>query len=222
MQIIDTPSRRVLPSRDSAPVAFVLHNSGEQDLDKCLAWYTATHGEGPHWFITVGGIVHYIVDEGRIAWHTKIEHEEGSIYAQGWATWSACEWVNGAALQRSGGELARYREWRDTWHVRGLESPLELVTGWHPNGRSIGIELQNPPAWARTKDLYTDDQYRALGELLADRAPVWHLPLRRDTVLGHYDVSPMRRSDSSGNWDPGALFKWGRVWDLLRHGALTT
>jgi N-acetyl-anhydromuramyl-L-alanine amidase AmpD len=109
-----------------------------------------------------------------------------------------------------------YRFWRDTWRAAGLQSPLELVTGDHPNGVSVGIELQEPDS--PLPDSFTDAQYTALAQLLLDVGQRQGVPLDRRHVLAHQDVSPMRRSTAAGGWDPGMAFKWNRLWDLVRAG----
>jgi N-acetyl-anhydromuramyl-L-alanine amidase AmpD len=44
------------------------------------------------------------------------------------------------------------------------------------------------------------------------------LPKDRRHLLGHYDVSPLRRSTSHGGWDPGEKFNWSRFLGLVNAG----
>lgn len=73
------------------------------------------------------------------------------------------------------------------------------------NDFSIGIELEG------TDDIpYTDAQYLCLTKLtrrLQQSIPT----LTRDTIVGHCDIAPGRKTD------PGPAFDWQRYFDLLQH-----
>lgn len=211
-QFIDTSTRRVLPVRVGKPVACVIHTTGETDLDKILRFYQDEDGLQPHYMIEIGGTVRRIVGEDHIAYHCKIDPHEARLYSMGPETWRTWDWHNDAP-RHLGIEATNYAEWFRTWEPAGLKSPLELVTGDHPNSKSVGIELQQPSE--PTKDIFTDEQYSSLAFLLNDVAERNGIAISRSTVLGHYDCSPMRRSTARGNWDPGAGFNWMRLWDEL-------
>ena len=83
------------------------------------------------------------------------------------------------------------------------------MTGAHPNFRSVGIELQQPEKAGPA--IFTDEQYAALIELVGQVAARQAIPLDREHLLGHYDVSPLRRSTKKGGWDPGEAFDWARL-----------
>jgi N-acetyl-anhydromuramyl-L-alanine amidase AmpD len=212
MIIIDTPTKRVLPVRSTPPVAFVVHTTGETDLDNILAFYTDLDGYQPHYMIETIGTVRRIVADDLVAYHAKIDKAEAGLYRLGWANWSQWDWHDGAP-RHLGQEFTGYRTWRDTWRPKGIGSPLDLVTGDHPNNRSIGIELQQPTDPGPL--VFTEDQYKALAELLRDAGGRLGVRLDREHVLGHYDVSPMRRSTFRGGWDPGELFSYNHLFDLL-------
>lgn len=104
----------------------------------------------------------------------------------------------------------------------GVKSPPDLTGGQSPNLSTHGIELA-PLLFARPNgEWYTDDQYKALGELLE------FLETRANGDyfrLGHEDVNPLRRWYTPkqkpnvrypGGWDPGALkqnprFRWESI-----------
>lgn len=212
-QAIDYPTRRILPARAAKPKAFVVHTTGETDLDKILRFYTDEDGFQPHMLIEVSGVRRRIVPADHIAYHCKIDPAEARLYQRGYSEW--CEWVwKNDQPVHMGTEFTGYRAWRDTWRTQGLSSPLDLITGAHPNAVSFGIELQAPSTPG--PDIFTDDQYRSLAEALGDEGERYGIPLDRKHVLGHYDCSPMRRSTAKGGWDPGDAFKWNRIWDLVR------
>src|SRR6185295_17365458 len=87
VNLIETPTKRVLAVRDDKPRAVIVHGTGETDLDKLLAYYTAADGLGPHYLIEPHGTVRRFVDEDRIAYHAKIDTAEAHLYQLGYAEW---------------------------------------------------------------------------------------------------------------------------------------
>ncbi len=218
MNLIETPTRHKMYERKKRAVAVILHTTGETDLDKILDWYTDERGNNdkgvaPHYMVETVGTVRRIVPDDRVAYHCKIEPGEAYLYGLGYRAWSTWVWKNEQPV-RIGSEYSGYHQWRDMWHVRGLESPLDLVTGRTPNALSIGIELQQPVSPG--SDVFTDEQYEALSELLVDLWTRLGISLDREHVLGHYDCSPMRRSGPEGSRDPGRNFNYLRVWDAVQ------
>lgn len=212
VQIIGALTARKLPERGYPIKAIVVHTTGDSDFNKIMTWYERPDGLQPHYMIDVVGTIRRLVFEDHIAWHCMIKPLEARLYQRGYAEWSCWNWpLNKDAPVNFGGEFSGYSLWRDTWRAR-FQSPLELITGDHPNSVSVGIELQ-----ATDKPgVFLPAQYQALAELLVDVATRNGIPLDRDHVLGHQDCSPMRRCSSSGPWDPGAAFDWNRLWDLVR------
>lgn len=188
----------------------VLHGSGETDLDKCINWYTHPRGNQPHYLVTAIGSIRRFVDEDHVAYHAGRKPAE-SIYHQGFAVWSRYVWRDNDAHDAMI-EQPRYRTWRETWP--GRESPFDLITGASPNQRSIGIEVQSLDH--PTPVVFEPIQYKALAELLVDVCGRWKIPIDREHVIGHYDVSPLRRSGPGGSYDPGERFSWDRLWELCR------
>jgi N-acetyl-anhydromuramyl-L-alanine amidase AmpD len=211
MLIIDSPTHHNLPWRMGPVRAIVIHASGETDLDKCLDWYTDAKGSNtkaiaPHYLVTATGTIRRIVDEKRVAYHAGLDPAEVALYRKGWATWSRFEW-RGRGPVDAGGEFAGYATWRRTWPR--LDSPLELITGAKPNATSIGIEVQSLSK--PTAEVFAPEQYIALIELLDGLCARHKVARDRAHILGHYDVSPLRRSRSTGSFDPGEHFDWRRV-----------
>ncbi len=215
IDILEYPTQRVLPARQEPIAAVVIHTTGETDLDRILKFYTDPLGLQPHFLVEVTGTIRRIVKESLVAYHAKIEDDEARKYVLGYEGWSHYVWSGTSAFD-FGSEYPGYREWRDKWVSGGKQSPIDLVTGRHPNACSIGIELQQPTDDLKTADIFLDVQYEQLASLLADIWQRQKIPLTHETVLGHYDVSPMRRCTVHGSWDPGQNFAWNRLWDLLR------
>jgi N-acetyl-anhydromuramyl-L-alanine amidase AmpD len=217
MTIIERPTRRVLPTRQQTIGAVVLHSTGQTDLDKVLRYYTSPKGLQPHWLVSVAGIAYRIVDENTVAYHASFVDQEKELYAKGFAEWSHWRWLETQRKAiRESGPCPAYAEWRTVWPT--LESPLDLAaTGARPNSVSIGIELEEPTKKERTEDKYTEAQYEMLYGLLGLICHRHDIPRDRHHILGHQDISPMRRSDDKrGGWDPGPI-----NWDRLFAGILT-
>lgn len=212
LKIEDHLTKRDLPERQSKVLAAIIHTTGDTDIKKILAFYTAADGLGPHYMIGLDGLIYRIADESRVAYHCVIKPEEARLYSQGWSTWCEYVWKEEQAVH-TGQQATNYREWRDSWFSRGLQSPLNLVTGAHPNSVSVGIELQQPEKPG--KDIFTDAQYASLAGLLKAVSARHGFKLDRQHLLGHYDCSPMRRSTAAGSWDPGRNFSFNRLFDLL-------
>lgn len=211
VQIIGALTQRELPERPHPAIAAVVHTTGSTDLAKIMAFYRDPKGLQPNDCIATDGTIYRIAWEDRIAYHCKIDPAEARLYQRGYAEWSTWIWKN-ERPEHVGDEWSGYRTWRDTWRAE-CQSPLDLVTGAHPNTVSHGIELQQPEK--PTKDIFTDAQYDALARRLEDLHATIGLQLDRRHVLGHSDCSPMRRCTAAGPWDPGRAFNWNRVWDLL-------
>ena len=191
-----------------------MHGSGEQDLTKILAFYTSVSGLCPHYVVDYAGKIYRIADEGSVAWHCKIDDAEARLYRMGYGEWSQWIWNDGNP-KHLGQEFPGYRNWRDTWFMRGLQSPLDLITQDKPNYRSIGIELQSPTDDMKVAGIYTIAQYGALAELIKGISVRQRIPIGRERVLTHSDCSPMRRCTNRGPYDPGLAFDFNRLWDLL-------
>lgn len=217
VQILPALTQRKLPERTAPIEAVIIHTTGDSDLAKIMRFYEAPDGLQPHYVIDVGGVIRRVAWEHQVAWHCKIDPAEARLYQLGYGEWSNWTWRDERPVHL-GSEFPGYRFWRAEWS--GLQSPLELVTGSHPNSSSIGIELQQPAK--PTGDVFTDQQYDALANLLIDVHERTSMSLDRKHLLGHQDCSPMRRCSAAGGWDPGQRFNWMRLWDLLGTTGLVT
>ena len=75
------------------------------------------------------------------------------------------------------------------------------------NDFSIGIELEG------TDDMpYTEEQYRTLAAITRELLNLYPR-LNRDTIVGHCDIAPDRKTD------PGKSFDWERYFALLKNSA---
>lgn len=212
MNILPAFTARRLPGRKDDVKAIVIHTTGNPDLNKVLDYYKSVDGLQPHYVIDVDGTGYQIAAEDKIAYHCKIEQSEAGLYRLGWGTWSQWTWKNNNPVH-IGGEFSGYRDWKETWFSRGILSPLELITGSHPNFVTVGIELLQPED--PTHYIFTEEQYRSLARLISEVGQRHGIALERTRLLGHSDISPMRRCNAVGGWDPGKDFSWNLLFDLL-------
>lgn len=130
-------------------------------------------------------------------------------------------------IERDGQVVQMVEEDRAAWHAGLGKLPWETCHYYNVNLRSIGIELVN---LGDGKQPFTDEQYRALAQLLddvCDRLPgklgVIVQPVRgrppeefahaceavivtgHVLILGHRDIAPGRKTDPADNFD------WARV-----------
>lgn len=217
LTVLKTLTKNVTPKRSLAGVhAIVIHNTGDSDLDKVLNYYGGSDEKvNPHFLIETTGLVRCFAEPDTVAYHCKLWPEEKAAYAHGYGHWSRFGWDRKTKkLIVQGEELSNYEPWRLAWPT--LRSPLEHPTGSFPNGTSIGIELLKPLDTQRTPDLFVDAQYEALALLVRDVCERLEIPEERRNILGHYDVSPITRSDIRGGYDPGHEFNWSRLFKTLR------
>lgn len=201
-------------------VGYILHATGEKNEQKIVDYYVdSSDGVCPHAMINYKGLIREFCPTDRTAYHTGYgkaddpADQQQNLYRQGWEVWSR-------RIRRAPWKLPEsykgYAEWRGRWPA--LDSPLDLVFGDKPNGRSIGIELQTPTdAMAkRCPDHYTDAQYSACAWLIKRyHARIGEpFPLDAAHVVGHSDVTPISRCKDGGGYDPGPL-NWRRLFALL-------
>lgn len=109
--------------------------------------------------------------------------------------------VSAHALIRRDGQIVQYVPFGErAWHAGTSEYQGRVAC----NDFSIGIELEGA-------DLipYTEPQYPSLAALI--RALLAAYPtLSRERIVGHSDVAPGRKTD------PGPVFEWERLRQLLR------
>ncbi len=98
-------------------------------------------------------------------------------------------------VRSADGEVTQMVEEEDiAWHARS----------W--NGRSIGIEHEgfiDDPAW------FTDAMYRESARLVRGIGERWNIPLDRQHILGHVELS------GNDHTDPGPHWNWDRYMQLV-------
>lgn len=124
----------------------------------------------------------------------------------------AISWMQNARSQVSSHYVVRSRDGDVTQMVE------EHDVAWHVgcwNGRSIGIEhegyAEDPGTW------YTDAMYRQSARLVREVANRWGIPLDREHILGHNDVS--RLSGCNDHWDPGPGWDWTKFMSYVTGGS---
>ncbi len=85
---------------------------------------------------------------------------------------------------------------------------------WTLNEHSIGIEHEGIAAEGGT--WYTEQMYRASADLVKYLAAKYHIPLDREHILGHEDISRERTTNfAAAHWDAGPYWDWNHYMDLL-------
>lgn len=171
-------------------------------MDETVQYYrTSSEGVTPH-FLVGPETVQQFVDLDRVAYHVGMTAEHSGWYTAGRTEWTR-HTKDGTHLEQP---FPGYSDWLARW--LGVDSPAGLLSGLHPNGSSVGIEM------LAERGQCTDAQYLALGELLRQLSGQLGLELKKETILGHYDCDPIARSSVHGGTDPGPAFDWDRVYDL--------
>lgn len=208
MHLTDHSHLRNMSPRGSQAQNAIIHNTGSTHADEILKYYTSPKSLCPHYVITPDGTVHKIVPEDRVAYHVAYSAAVSKLYASGPDAWKLWRKRSGA-LEKTV-EPSYYDSWQARWP--GVSDP-RVIPGARPNYMSNGIELvalRKP-----TERVFTDEQYVALCELLADMSPRMLQPFTRSSVFGHSDADPISRFNSKGSWDPGASFDWTAVYAAL-------
>ncbi|PKM12925.1 MAG: 1,6-anhydro-N-acetylmuramyl-L-alanine amidase AmpD [Gammaproteobacteria bacterium HGW-Gammaproteobacteria-3] len=108
--------------------------------------------------------------------------------------------VSAHVLIRRSGEIIQYVPFdKRAWHA----GPSLYQGRSHCNDFSIGIELEGTETVP-----YTEIQYRQLAAVITCLFEQYPL-LSKDTLTGHSDIAPGRKTD------PGIAFDWAKLFDLL-------
>lgn len=206
-----------------APRCFILHTTGDTDIDEIVHYYTnSSSGIAPHYLIDYDGTVTQFVDEDKIAYHAGYGSNQAllELYKLGWNGWCS---KFGKELKDSYSAYPGYATWYRRWcddsaplpvndsypRKRGFLSPFGLKSGNSPNSNSIGIECR--ASKHSLPEAFTPEQYSALTSLIYSSGQRNKIQLVRDNILGHYDTNPISRGNKSGDWDPGENFNWNRL-----------
>jgi hypothetical protein len=82
---------------------------------------------------------------------------------------------------------------------------------WTLNEHSIGIEHEGIAA----AGTYTEQEYQASATLVRYLAARYHIPLDREHIIGHDEVSREVTRQGAAHWDPGPYWDWEHYFDLL-------
>ena len=130
-----------------------------------------------------------------------------SPYDQAIATFQKPESGSSAhyVIRSSDGQVTQMVPTKDVaWHAGN----------WTMNEHSIGIEHEGIATQGGT--WYTEQMYRASADLVKFLAAKYHIPLDREHILGHEDISRERTSNfAAAHWDPGPYWDWSHYFDLL-------
>ncbi|PWU44961.1 N-acetylmuramoyl-L-alanine amidase [Micromonospora globispora] len=85
---------------------------------------------------------------------------------------------------------------------------------WYVNAKSIGIEHEG---FAGHGTWYTEAMYRTSAKLVRHLALRFQIPLDRQHILGHDNVSGTVASTVRGmHWDPGPYWDWSHYFELMQ------
>jgi hypothetical protein len=116
------------------------------------------------------------------------------------------EYVSWQYTMRSvDGHIAQHVKANDVaWHAGN----------WYVNAKAIGIEHEG---FAAQGTWYTESMYRSSAKLVRYLALRLGIPLDRQHIIGHDNVSGTVPSTVSGmHWDPGPYWDWSHYFDLLK------
>lgn len=158
------------------------------------------------YLIGVSATIWRLAPDDRITLHTG---GLGEVYADGgWRAWASP--LSGDGWVKHGLPPEQlYGWWSRRW--ADLITPAALVTGLHPNARSIGLDLLPQPRGG-----YSPAQLAACADLVRWLCNHHGITPRREHILGHEDVDPCRRGTIRKDdgtvvgkpWDPGPHFPW--------------
>ncbi|WP_439384679.1 N-acetylmuramoyl-L-alanine amidase [Amycolatopsis lexingtonensis] len=130
-----------------------------------------------------------------------------SPYDQAIATFQKPESGSSAhyVIRSSDGQVTQMVPTKDVaWHAGN----------WTVNEHSIGIEHEGIAAQGGT--WYTEKMYQASADLVKFLAAKYHIPLDRQHIIGHEDISRERTANfGAAHWDPGPYWDWNHYMELL-------
>lgn len=221
----------------------VIHIAGTSDLKKAQRAYTGTTGGSAHYLIEQNGDVHQFVSENDRAFHSGIRNEIKALYDRndgGWRQYKRYfQWssypqgsvylnkdmqVLQTEAERSSARLVKAaggRNWPDYAYFDNQWGRNAGPLGYSynnrdPNNRSIGIEVLSIGSKSPGPPHYSDAMYEQLKLLVEDICNRHSIPMTREWVCGHEDVTPVDR----WGWDPNSGFEWGRILPRLSAGAV--
>lgn len=195
------------PRRTPRPTCIILHQTGVGLVERArragadpeefaVAYYSQAEAY-PHYLVAPDGSVWAFADEEERTAHAAWTPAERMIYR---------DWHGPRA---GGGPTGPFRWWRRRWALTA-SSPVTLLLascGTTPNLSGIGVEvLHHRPM--------SDAAYTSLARLCLDIGLRWAIdlgdggPLPSPTLLGHADLSPLRRTARGRPYDPDLVLDW--------------
>jgi hypothetical protein len=107
-------------------------------------------------------------------------------------------------IRSSDGQVAQHVLGKDVaWHAGN----------WYVNAKAVGIEHEG---FAAKGTWYTEAMYRSSAKLVRYLSARYRIPLDRQHILGHDNISGTLPANVKGmHWDPGPLWDWTHYFDLL-------
>ena len=122
------------------------------------------------------------------------------------------------AVQGAANYVIRSSDGLVTQMVRNQDVTWD-VANWTLNQHSISIEHEGVAAQGAT--WYTPQMYQASAKLVRHLAAEYHIPLDRQHIIAHEDVSgELTASQAGQHWDPGPFWNWQLYMGLL-HAPIT-
>jgi len=176
-----------------------------QTVTDVAKWvYSQTWMSCPHYFIDWLGDIYQVTDESLVPPHCGVSEVSRDMMLDG-------SWIDHVSS-----EGLKY--WNERWLSLGFKSPQHLFPSHSANYSYLGIEMipQEHNSFG-TNGSFNDKQYSSLKTLLEDISMRHSINLiQKNRLVGHEDLSPFKRWDHGGGWDPGYLrgvktFYWERL-----------
>lgn len=102
-------------------------------------------------------------------------------------------------------------------HIAEMVKPKDVAWqagNWYVNTHSIGIEHGGTAVEGAS--WFSEPMYHASARLVKYLAHKYDIPLDRQHILGHDNVSGLSPSSQSGmHWDPATYWDWGHFFEIL-------
>jgi hypothetical protein len=116
------------------------------------------------------------------------------------------------AVEDSANYVIRASDGQVTQMVRNQDVTWD-VNNWTMNQHSISIEHEGVASQGSS---YTPQMYQASAKLVRYLAAEYHIPLDRQHIIGHDEVSgELTGSQARQHWDPGPFWNWSLYMGLL-------
>lgn len=231
-QRLSSPNFNSRKPADKKPTHIIIHITGTNDFNSVKKTFTAPNSVSPHYLIHRDGSKYQFVPDHKRAYHAGIDSNTRSLYNKQGKEWqkylkyfSWYKYYPGNSVYLDG-DLNPVRNeteavfvkqpdnlaWNhfDYFNARwNVSSPLNFTSDADPNNYSIGIETLGVGSPKQDPEVYTNEMYVSLRELVKYLCDKYGIPNDKEHVIGHEDVNPVGRF----GWDPGQGFNWDRIHD---------